>query len=311
MKEYIFLLLTLTMSMYVQAQSKTTQERLGYSKETKLLIIHADDIGVAHAENSASFKAMQTGTVNSGSIMVTCPWFTEVVSYVKKNPHADLGLHLTLTSEWKHYKWGPVTASTIVPGLVNRNGFLYSSVDSVVMFAKPAEVEEEMRSQVKKSIQMGIDPTHLDAHMGGAFSTPGFLKAYIKVGKEFNIPVMLSRQLEAPLQLKLDSLIDSSTVLVDNIITAMPPDFKNTMKKYYSSVLNGLKPGLNCLLIHTAYDNDEMKAITIDHPDWGSAWRQEDFDFFTSADCKELLKKNNIVLVTWREIRDKLYRAAQ
>ncbi|HKZ64987.1 MAG TPA: polysaccharide deacetylase family protein [Chitinophagaceae bacterium] len=311
MRNIIFLLFISSMSMHIQAQSLTIQERLGHSKETKLLIIHADDMGVAHAENSATFKAMQTGTVNSGSIMVPCPWFTEVVSYVKENPNADLGLHLTLTSEWKHYKWGPVTSSGIVPGLVNHNGFLYSSVDSVVMFAKPSEVEEEMRNQVKKAIKMGIDPTHLDAHMGGAFSTPAFLKAYIKVGKEFNIPVMLSRQLEALLQLKLDSLIDPSMALIDNIITAMPPDFKSTMRNYYTSVLNGLKPGLNCLLIHTAYDNDEMKAITIDHPEWGAAWRQEDFDFFTSATCKELLKKNNIVLVTWREIRDKLYRPAK
>lgn len=311
MKESVLILLTLSISTLVQSQPKTTQERLGYSKETKLLIIHADDIGVAHAENSATFKSMQTGAVNSGSIMVPCPWFTEVAAYAKENPKADLGLHLTLTSEWKNYKWAPVTSSTLVPGLVNRNGFLYSSVDSVVMFAKPAEVEEEMRNQVKRSIQMGIDPTHLDAHMGGAFSTPDFLKAYIKIGKEFNIPVMLSRQLEGMVQVKLDSLVGPSTVLIDNIVTAMPQDFKKTMKNYYTSVLNELKPGVNCLLIHVAYDNDEMKAITIDHPDWGSAWRQEDFDFFTSPACKELLKKNNIVLITWREIRDKLYRSGK
>ncbi|MGZ5221672.1 MAG: polysaccharide deacetylase family protein [Chitinophagaceae bacterium] len=311
MKEAVLLLLTLNISTLVQSQPKTTQERLGYSKETKLLIIHADDIGVAHAENSATFKAMQTGAVNSGSIMVPCPWFTEVAAYVKENPKADLGLHLTLTSEWKNYKWAPITSSNLVPGLVNQNGFLYSSVDSVVMFAKPAEVEEEMRNQVKRSIQMGIDPTHLDAHMGTAFSTPDFLKAYIRVGKEFNIPVMLSRQLEAMVQVKLDSLVDPSTVLIDNIVTAMPPDFKKTMKNYYTSVLNDLKPGVNCLLIHVAYNNDEMKAITIDHPDWGSAWRQEDFDFFTSTACKELLKKNSIVLITWREIRDKLYRSGK
>ena len=311
MKLFSFLLLSLVVSINITGQQKTGQERLGYSEETKLLIIHADDLGVAHSQNSATFRAMQTGSVNSGSIMVPCPWFTEVVSYVKVNPNADLGLHLTLTSEWKNYKWGPVTPSTIVPGLVNRNGFLYSSVDSVVKFAKPAEVEEEMRNQVKKSLQMGIDPTHLDAHMGGAFSTPAFLKAYIKIGKEFNIPVMLSRQFESMLPIHLDSLIGSSTVLIDNIITATPPNFKNTMKNYYTSVLNGLKPGLNCLLIHTAYDNDEMKAVTIDHPDWGAAWRQEDFDFFSSAACKDLLKKNNIVLVTWREIRDKLYRSGK
>ena len=243
--------------------------------------------------------------------MVPCPWLTEVASYVKENPKADLGLHLTLTSEWKHYKWGPVTSSSAVPGLINKNGFLYSSVDSVIMFASPAEVELEIRNQVKKAMQMGIDPTHLDAHMGTAFASPGFLKAYVKVGQEFNVPVMLSRQLEVMFGIKLDSLINPKMVLIDNIIMAMPNDFKNSMKNYYTSALNGVKPGLNCLLIYIAYDNDEMKAVTIDHPDYGSVWRQEDYNFFTSDACKELLKKNNIVLVTWREIRDKLYRSGQ
>ena len=311
MKLFYFFLFASAISIPLHGQQKTVQEKLGYPKETKLLIIHGDDVGVSHSQNRATFRAMQTGAVNSGSIMVPCPWFTEVAAFVKDNPTADLGLHLTLTSEWKNYKWGPVTPSTLVPGLVNHNGFLYSSVDSLVMFAKPSEVEEEIRNQVKKSLHMGIDPTHLDAHMGGAFSTPAFLKAYIKVGREFNIPVMLSRQMEAMLKISLDSLTHSSTVLVDNIITAMPADFKNTMKNYYTTVLNGLKPGLNCLLIHLAYADEEMKAVTIDHPDWGAEWRQEDFDFFTSTACKGLLKKNNIVLITWREIRDKLYRSSK
>ena len=311
MKLLFSLLFTLWITINTQAQQKTTQERLGYSRETKLLIIHADDIGVAHSENSATFKAMQTGVVNSGSVMVPCPWFAEVVSYAKENPQADLGLHLTLTSEWKQYKWGPVTSSAAVPGLINKNGFFYTSADSVVMFASAAEVEQEIRNQVIKAKQMGLDPTHLDAHMGTAFSSPGFLKAYIKVGKEFNLPVMLSRQLESMFGIKLDSQINPSTFLIDNIIMATPNDFKNTMKNYYTSVLNGLKPGLSCLLIHLAYDNDEMKAVTINHPEYGSAWRQEDFDFFTSDACRDLLKKNNIVLITWREIRDKLYRSGQ
>ena len=309
MKLIYCLLITIAITPFTRAQQKNIAEKLGYPKDSKLLIIHSDDLGVAHSVNSATFKAMQAGSVNSGSIMVPCPWFSEVAAYAKENPKADLGLHLTLTSEWKHYKWGPVTPASSVPGLVNKNGFLYSSADSVVMFASPAEVEQEIRNQVKKSIQMGIDPTHLDAHMGTAFSSPGFLKAYIKVGQEFNIPVMLGHQLGNVFGFKLDSLITPSMVLVDYVITAMPPDYKNKMKNYYTSVLNGLKPGLNCLLIHTAYDDEEMKGVSIDHPDWGAAWRQEDFDFFTSDTCKELLKKNNIVLVTWREIRDKLYRS--
>jgi chitin disaccharide deacetylase len=312
MKKNTICLLLFLGCIHVHAfgQTKTVQEKLGYPKETKLLIIHGDDIGVAHSQNSASFTAIQSGMVNSGSIMVPCPWFTEVADYCKKNPQADLGLHLTLTSEWKFYKWGPVTSTSKVPGLVNANGFLYSSVDSVVMYAKPSEVEEEMRNQVKRAIQAGIDPTHLDAHMGAAFSTPAFVKAYIKIGKEFNLPVLLSRQLEAltPTRINFDSLLSGPAVLIDKIITAMPEDFKNGMPQYYQAVLKTLEPGLNCLLIHLAYDNDEMKAVTVDHPEWGSGWRQQDFNFFTSAECRQLLKQYNIQLITWREIRDKLYR---
>ena len=116
MKLFFSFWLQLLFQHLLKPSKKPLQEKLGYPKESKLLIIHADDIGVAHAENSATFKAMQTGVVNSGSIMVPCPWFTEVASYVKENPKADLGLHLTLTSEWKYYKWGPVTSASAVPG---------------------------------------------------------------------------------------------------------------------------------------------------------------------------------------------------
>src|SRR5262245_41331660 len=134
MKRIVFPAILFFISVYANSQSKSVAEKLGYSKETKLLIIHGDDVGVAHSQNRATFNAFKSGLVNSGSIMVPCPWLSEVAAYVKQNPKADLGLHLTLTSEWKNYKWGPVTPSTVVPGLVNRNGFLYSSVDSVVMF---------------------------------------------------------------------------------------------------------------------------------------------------------------------------------
>jgi len=97
-------------------------------------------------------------------------------------------------------------------------------------------------------------------------------------------------------------------VILDKVMTAMPPDFKNGMRAYYTNILNTLSPGLNCLLIHLAYDDAEMKAVTVDHPDWGAAWRQADFDFFTSDECRQILKEQKIQLVTWKEVRDKLLR---
>ena len=147
MQKGIIILVSVLFSTSIFSQVKTIQERLGYPKDAKLVIIHADDLGVSHSENAASIMAMQKGSVSSASIMVPCPWFPEIAAYAQANPSADLGLHITLTSEWKYYKWGPVTAKEKVPGLVNKNGFLYSAVDSVYQTASAAEVETEIRNR--------------------------------------------------------------------------------------------------------------------------------------------------------------------
>ena len=306
MKTGIIFFLISFCSSVAWGQAKSIQERLGYPKDAKLVIIHADDLGVSHSENSASIAAMEKGSVSSASIMVPCPWFPEIAAYAQAHPVADLGLHITLTSEWKYYKWGPVSSKTKVPGLLNANGFLYSSVDSVVKNASGSEVEEEIRNQVKRAIQFGVQPTHLDAHMGTALYRLDFLKSYIKIGHEFKIPVFIPRQLEIPLKVKLDTLISEKDIIVDYIASAEPADFKTGFKNFYTTAIKNIKPGLTYLIIHTAYDNDEMKAITIDHPDWGAAWRQEDFNFFSSPECAKLLKENNIYVITWKEIQDKI-----
>src|ERR1700761_1492388 len=121
MSHKIGLSVLLTMLTFgVSAQQKSVQEMLGYPKDAKLLIIHADDLGVTHSENVASISALETGSVRSASMMVPCPWFPEMAAYARTHPEKDLGLHLTLTSEWKYYKWGPVTPEAEVPGLVNK-----------------------------------------------------------------------------------------------------------------------------------------------------------------------------------------------
>jgi chitin disaccharide deacetylase len=292
---------------FVCAQKRTIQERLGYPKEAKLLIIHADDIGVTQTENAASIYAMEKGSVNSGSIMVPCPWFPEIAAYAVQHPQADLGLHLVLTSEWKYYKWGPVLHQD-VKSLLTDKGFLTDGSVDLSQTAKIEDIENELRAQIKRAIQFGIDPTHLDSHMAILYQNASFLKLYIKLGHEFKVPVMINQPMLDAFGAEVKKLITDKDVVVDKIYTANPNDYAGGMVQYYKGILNSLEPGFSTILLHAAYDNDEMKAVTVDHPDWGAAWRQADFNFFTSEECKALLKTNNIKLVTWREIRDKLLR---
>jgi predicted glycoside hydrolase/deacetylase ChbG (UPF0249 family) len=310
MKHIIIANLFLVLNFVGFSQPKTVQERLGYPKETKLLIIHADDIGVSHSENVATMAALEKGIVNSGSIMVPCPWFPEIAAYASAHPNADLGLHLTLTSEWQYYKWGPVTLSNEVAGLVDDKGFFYDNVASVIKNAKVEEVEKELRSQIELAIKAGVNPTHFDAHMATVLSTAAYLQVFIKLGREYKVPVLLNRQVEkAWFNIDLDSYINEKDIVVDNVFMAMPDDFKNGMDNYYSGALKTIKPGLNCILLHAAYDNDEMQAVTVNHPDYGAAWRQADYNFFTSDKCKKLLTDEKIKLITWKEVRDKLVRS--
>src|ERR1700685_4314563 len=139
-------------------QAKTIAERLGYPRDAKLLIIHADDLAVAHSEDAASFDALDRNAVTSASIMVPCPWLTEVATYAKAHPDADLGLHLTLSSEWATYRWGSVASRDTVPTLFDPSGYLWSNVPDAITHLKPEEVEREIRAQIERALAMGIHP---------------------------------------------------------------------------------------------------------------------------------------------------------
>ena len=309
MKTSLISLSFLLFCCFVGIAQITIAERLGYPADTKLLILHADDLGVSHSENAASISALENGPLNSASIMVPCPWFPEIASYARKNNTMDFGLHLTLTSEWKNYKWGPVTSRDSVSTLVNQFGYFYSSVDSLQNYADPKEVEIELRNQVKKAFKFGIDVTHLDAHMGAPVSTPAFAAAYMKIGKEYGIPVLLDGRVYAMEHDKIKNLLNANTVIVDSILAIDPGTYQKGAKKFYTELLKNLEPGLTFLLLHPAYDNAEMQAVTIEHPAYGSEWRQADYNFLMSQECAEIIKEQNIKMVTWRELRDKITRA--
>jgi len=284
------------------AQTKNTAEKLGYPAGTKLLIIHADDLAVSHSQDTASFAALDKHAASSASIMAPCPWLTEVAQYAKTHPDADLGLHLTLTSEWQSYRWGPVASRDRVPGLLGPDLNLWPDVPQVMKTAKAAEVEAEIRAQIDLAMKLGIHPTHIDSHMGTLF-TPAFFPAYVKVAHEYGLPFLATRLPGAPASMM--ALIGDDDIMPDSILMATGGKPEN-WASFYLDLIRNLKPGLSELIVHLAHDDAEMQAVTEGHPAYGSAWRQRDFDVVTSAEFQQALKDNQVTLIGWKAIKDRL-----
>ncbi len=285
----------------LQHVQRTLPERLGYPADTKLLIVHADDLGMAHSINAATIKAFERGLVNSGSIMVPCPWLPEIAGYARSHPDADLGLHLTLTSEWTFYRWGPVSSKDQVSSLLDHNGYLYLTESEAASHANPKEAEAEIRAQIERARAFGIKPTHLDSHMGTLYQNKALFETLLRVARDNRLPVRVSKEWFASTNY-LSSIFNPNDIAIDRIVTMGSGVQAGGWSKFYADALKGLQPGVTEMVIHIAYDDDEMRAATIDHPDWGAAWRQRDLEFFTSDSFRRLLQENHIKLVTWRDI---------
>jgi chitin disaccharide deacetylase len=283
------------------AQTKTIAERLGYAPDAKLLILHADDLAVAHSEDAASFAALDQHAVTSASIMVPCAWLQEVADYSKAHPDADLGLHLTLTAEWKTYRWGSVESKDKVPSLLDPSGYLWPDVEPAVRNLKADQAEREIRAQIEHAIAMGIHPTHLDSHMGTLFARPDLFAVYIKVAREYKLPFLAVRTPDAPKELL--SMLSAKDVILDSLVMADPAVSPANWKTFYVSAIKNLKPGLTEIIVHLGHDDAELQAVMVDHPDYGAAWRQRDYDAVTSPEFKKALEDNHIILIHWNDLK--------
>jgi predicted glycoside hydrolase/deacetylase ChbG (UPF0249 family) len=294
-------MLVLLVARSLQAQAKTVAERLGYRADAKLLIVHADDLAVAHSVDAASLEALDKGDVTSASIMVPCPWLTEVAAYARTHPDADLGLHLTLTSEWKAYRWGPVESKDKVSSLVDPSGYLWSEAAPAARNIRPEEAEREIRAQVEHAVAVGIRPTHLDTHMGTLIATPELFAVFVKIAHGYNLPFLVPRQLTK--QGPLHSALSEKDILLDSVVMANPSVHADAWKDFYTEAIKNLKPGLTEMIVHLGHDDAELQAVMVDHPDYGSAWRQRDYDFVTSAEFRNVLRENSIILVKWKDLQ--------
>ncbi len=287
-------------------------ERLGYKRDQRLLMIHADDLGMCHSVNVASWKAMTDGVVSSASVMVPCPWFPEMAQWAREHPNMDLGLHLTLTSEWKLYRWRPVSPINEVKSLLDDQGFLWRSVADVKKNAKPEEVEAEIRAQIRRALQFGMKPTHVDSHMGTLFSDRKFFEAYVRVAKEVGIMPMLPGPTPEILQqaalLGLDykaivrDLQKQGMVVLDVLNTSLEGNDYEARKRAFEVFVKGLQPGVTELICHLSGDDDEIQHVT---GNWRP--RYNEFRLFTEPASRKLLEDHGVKLIGYREL-DKLWK---
>ena len=284
------------------SSTNTLAERLGYPANSRLLIIHADDLGMMHTVNTAIFEAFDKHWITSASILVPCPWFPEVAQWAKTHPDADLGVHLALNADWTSYRWPPVSAQPKDSSLLDDDGYLPLTTPYVVTHAKMPDVTTETHAQVDKAIAADIHISHLDTHMGTIVSTNDLTAVYLATGQAYKLPVLLARKDDAH-DMDLSKLhLSPNAIVLDGVLEIMPGVPQSQWLDAYKKMLQPLPPGTYQLIVHLAHNDAEIQGATFDHPDWGAEWRQNDLDLVQNPEFQKFLKDQGFILISWRDL---------
>jgi hypothetical protein len=236
---------------------------------TRTLILHLDDVGMSRGSVDAFAALAPDGSVTCGSVMVPCPWFPAAAALARDRPDLDLGVHLTLTSEWAGYRWGPVSTRDPATGLLDADGYLPRTVAELRARVDPAAAAVEMAAQVERALAAGIRPTHLDTHMG-ASATPELVGAYLDLGRRFGLPVLLPRDFASyagPLGLPpLDPAVLAAAEPQPDRFAITPAVDAADANRAWDDLLDGLGPGVTFVSLHAAAG--EMPAIEPRHAVW-------------------------------------------
>ena len=282
-------------------RTRSLAQLLGYPDDARLLIINADDFGMCHAENVATIDGLESGAYRCATVMVPCPWFNEVVAFARRVPGADLGVHLTQTSEWQSYKWGPVAGAGAVPSLVDGQGSFYDDVPAVYAHARLDEVERETRAQIERALAAGIDVTHLDSHMGTLQLDVNYHDLYVRIAADYRLPIRMANRkwMRAIGMGHIVGLADRLGVLSPDHLWIGGPGPPADTERHWTALFQRLKPGVNELYVHAGVDVPEGHAIT-------AAWAQRvaDHRFFTAPSTSGVLAGHHVTLIGYREVRD-------
>jgi predicted glycoside hydrolase/deacetylase ChbG (UPF0249 family) len=286
-------------------------KELGFDENDRVAVIHADDVGMCQATIPAFAELVEFGLLSSGAVMVPCPWFLEAAEYCRQNPNADMGVHLTLTSEWSTYRWGPISTRDPSSGLMDEEGDFHHRAHQAQAYADPDALQIEISAQLERALSVGIDVTHIDTHMG-TLAHPKFIPAYVQLGQQHKLPVMLPVDGESDLQelgLTKESAINATQFIkqevntreliqIDRII-GLRLDQPEERLAQAKLAFGSLQPGLTHFVIHPAKDTPELRAVT------PSTWqcRVGDYETFQSDELRAYIKDIGIQVIGYRPLR--------
>jgi len=293
------------------APERSYAERLGWPAGSRVVIFHVDDSGMCHDANMGAKDALTNGVASSTSVMFPCAAVPEFMELWKAYPTWDVGVHLTMTAEWKNYRWGPVAGKPTVPGLVDEEGCMWHEVFQVMKSAMPDEIETEIRAQVDRCTSFGMKPTHLDSHMGTLFADPRYTERYVKVGIELGIPILMPGGhmqyvgQDNPMAGKMarqvaQQLWDAGLPVLDDINTGDYPKGAANKTEQICEFLREMKPGITYFIVHCT-----RPSAVFQHISSSGGKRLAETEAMISPEVKKVVEEEGIILTTWRELKER------
>ena len=301
--------------MNASPEVNSLAQRMTGDPAGRVLAFHIDDVGMCHGANVAFVELSRSGGVTCGSVMVPCPWFREIAAIASEDTALDLGVHLTLTSEWPHYRWGPLTTVSRASGLIDDQGCFPRNCLELRPRLQPEAAEIEFRAPIDRALAAGIDVTHLDTHMGAAV-VPELVEIYVRLGHEYRLPILLPRELDSYTRvLKMGEIspgtyealvarLDAGRLPVFDRFRMSPWVASDQVDVKYKEMIDTLPAGATFFGIHCNAPGD-IEAIVPPR----AHFRTDEYRLFGSGAPMRWAAAAGIRTIGMREVRE-LWRAA-
>jgi predicted glycoside hydrolase/deacetylase ChbG (UPF0249 family) len=284
--------------------------KLGLAADDRVVIIHADDIGMCQASVAAFVDLAEFGLISSGAAMVPCPWFPAAAIDCRAHPERDLGVHSTITCEWDACRWGPISTRDLESGLIDAEGYFYRSTTEAQAHGSIEAVARELAAQVERALAAGMRPTHIDTHMGAMYSS-AFLPIYLQTARRYRLPPMFFRADQARWRAngmetelaaaaaRLSQELEADGVPLLDHIFMLPLDDPADRLGQARRAFDALAPGLTHFIIHPAHDTPELRASSASWPS-----RVADYQTFMSEELRAYIRSTGVQVIGYRALQE-------